>query len=357
MNSKSLTRRQSIDSPVTAKEIGRQLGLSQPTVSRILSGERGLRVSPQTRQRVLETAARMGYRPNAVARSLRQGRTNIVGFYTGYGYLDARNPFLAELIGGLLHAADLCCQDLLVYGMYRSTSTDGIYGKLVDGRIDGLLVHTHAADPLVARLSEASLPVVAVADAIDGVPSVSADNATGMRLLLDHLWSRGHRKIAYVRPERRFASVEERYGAFREWFAARDLPASNAPVYAADFEETGAVFAAIQKSPSRPTAVCCWNDMTAMGLIYHCRQQGLRVPEDLAVVGFDGLMTDPRTSSRKLVSVGVSWKELTAQAIDLLMRQIAASPREKEGFRHDENRTELPQITYASVSLINGDTA
>jgi len=97
--------------------------------------------------------------------------------------------------------------------------------------------------------------------------------------------------------------------------------------------------------------------MTALGLIYHCRQQGLRVPKDLAVVGFDGLMTDPRTCNRKLVSFGVSRKELTAQAVDLLMRQIAASPREKVEIRYDENTTVIPQVTCTSVSLIDGDTA
>jgi len=167
------------EGPITAKEIGRQLGLSQPTVSRVLSGATGHRVSPETRQRVLEAAAQMGYRPNALARSLRQGRTNIIGFYTGYGYLDARNPFLAELIGGLQRAADPRRQDILLHGIFRGASTDDIYGELVDGRIDGLFLHTHSGDPLVARLQNSSLPVVAIADAIAHIPSVIADDAGG----------------------------------------------------------------------------------------------------------------------------------------------------------------------------------
>ena len=356
-------RKQLGESPITAKEIGRQLGLSQPTVSRVLSGASGHRVSSETRQRVLEAAARMGYRPNALARSLRQGRTNIIGFYTGYGYLDARNPFLAELIGGLQRAADPRRQDILLHGIFRGASTDDIYGELVDGRIDGLFIHTHSGDPLVARLQNSSLPVVAIADAIAGIPCVVADDACGTKTLLDYLWEKGHRCIGYVRPVQRFSSVERRYEAFCAWGAARGLSDRDMPVYMVEFEETGPALQAILNSKNRPTAVCCWNDMAAFDLIYHCSEEGVRVPDDLAVVGFDGLLADPRLSPRALVTVGASWGEVTACAVDLLMRQIGfRSHNEGEDAGSERNGAGshpemIPPVTQFSVSLVPGDTA
>jgi DNA-binding LacI/PurR family transcriptional regulator len=352
-------RKQTSEAPVTAKEIGRRLGLSQPTVSRILSGASGHRVSTETRKRVLEAAAQMGYRPNALARSLRQGRTNIVGFYTGYGYLDARNPFLAELIGGLQRAADPQCQDILLHGVFRGASTDDIYGELVDGRIDGLFIHTHTDDPLAARLRDSSLPVVALADAIPDLPSVVADDAGGTRLLLDFLRGKGHRRIGYVRPKQQFCSVERRCTAFREWCCENGVPAEDARIYEIDYEFSEPVLARVLQSPERPTAVCCWNDMAAFDLIYQCRRTGVRIPEDLAVAGFDGLLADPRLNPRALVTVGASWAEITSKAMDLLMRQINArtSNGNGNGDGVDDEEEAIPLLTEFPVAVIPGDTA
>jgi DNA-binding LacI/PurR family transcriptional regulator len=317
-------RSQGNEAPITAKEIGRRLGLSQPTVSRILSGANGYRVSPETRRRVLDMAAQMGYRPNALARSLRQGRTNIVGFYTGYGYLDARNPFLAELIGGLQRSADTRQLDILLHGVFRGASTDDIYGELVNGRIDGLFLHTYPDDPLAARLRDSSLPVVALADAISGIPSVVADDVRGTRMLLDYLWDKGHRRIGYIRPTHRFASVERRIEAFREWTAKHGITEGDAPVYEVEFEFSKSAMEDAMDSPNPPTAICCWNDMTAFDLLYQCGQRDINVPDDLAIVGFDGLLADPRLCPRALVTAGASWTDIADRAMNLLMRQMRA---------------------------------
>ena len=346
------------DAPITAKEIGRRLGLSQPTVSRILSGGDGHRISPATRQRVMEAANQMGYRPNALARSLRQGRTNIVGLYTGYGYLDARNPFQAELIGGLQRAADKQRLDILLHGVFRGASTDDIFGELVDGRIDGLFINTHADDPLVARLRDSSLPVVAIADAVPGIPSVVADDAGGTTRLLDFLWEKGHRRIAYVRPRRRFLSVEQRVETFQSWAEAHGLTPDQAPVYEIDFEFTEPALEAILSLPAetRPTAVCCWNDVAAFDFLMHCRKRGVSVPETLAVVGFDGLLTDPRFSPRALVTVGASWPDIADCAVALLRRMATRSKCNAPGAYKGDIGEEIPDLTRLPVSWVCGDT-
>jgi DNA-binding LacI/PurR family transcriptional regulator len=338
--------------PITAKELGRHLGLSQPTVSRILSGAAGHRVSDETRRRVLEAAEQMGYRPNAIARSLRRRSTDIVGFYTGYGYLDANNPFQAQLIGGLQRAAEQHRVDILLHGVYRGGSTEDIFGELVDGRIDGLFVNTHAADPLVVRLRDSSLPVVAVADAIPGVPSVVADDAGGTEILLDYLWEKGHRRIGYVRPEHKFSSVERRVAAFRAWHAERGL--APGAEYEIQFEFSMSALDTLLATPAaeRPTAVCCWNDMAAFDLLYRCRLRGVNVPAEFAIVGFDGLLADPRLNPRALVTVGADWNAVTDNAMNLLIRQralrgIGGAP---------EGADPVPLLTCLPVSLMQGDT-
>lgn len=348
------------DAPVTAKDIGKRLGLSQPTVSRILSGAGGYRVSATTRQRVLETATQLGYRPNALARSLRRGRTNIVGLYTGYGYLDARNPFQAEVIGGIQRAADKYRLDILLHGVFRGASTDDIFNELLDGRIDGLLIHTFAEDPLVTQLRDSSLPVVAIADAVPNIPSVVADDAKGMAVLLNLLWERGHRRIAFLRPIVRYASVENRLHAFRAWAEARCLSSAHTPVYKIEAEQTLPALEAIQLLPKaeRPTAVCCWNDLAAFDLLLHCRNRDVSVPETLAVVGFDGLTTDARLCPRPLVTVGTSWPQATLLAVDLLVRQIEARGRNhtSQSDTEEGSTQTIPLLTCLPVTSIAGDT-
>lgn len=327
---------------VTAKDIAGKLGLSQPTVSRVLSGARGHRVSPDTRQRVLEAARQMGYRPNAVARSLRRRRTNIVGFYTGYGYVDARDDFLAEIIGGLQFACTQHHLDLLLHGIYHGRATEDIYGVLADGRIDGLFLHTSAADSLAERLVDSSLHVVALADPVPGLPSVVCDDAGGTRQILEYLWARGHRQIAYIASEVRLASVERRVAAFVAWMAERGRAGEDAPLLRAHFDEVAPALDTLRSLPARPTAVCCWHDRAAYALLRCCRERAIRVPEDLAVVGFDGFL-DTKLPARDLMTAAAPWAEAARIATDILVAHI-------------ENR-DVPRETCLPVRLIAGDTA
>ena len=337
------------NSVVTAKDIGNALGLSQPTVSRILAGAAGHRVADETRTRVVEAAAKMGYRPNAVARSLRRRRTNIVGFYTGYGYLDARNAFLAAVIGGLQQAANGRRMDVLLHSVFRGSSTDDIYAELMDGRVDGLFLHTHAGDPLAERLAQSdALPIVAIADALPGIASVVCDDEAGSRALVAHLWERGHRRIGYVYPRIRFVSVERRMSAFLAEMRARGAE-HNAPTFAINIEVTRPALEQIRAMARPPTAVCCWNDLAAFDLIRECEMAGLRVPGALAVAGFDGLL-DPRLTPRHLATIAADWNTIAEGAMVQLHEQIETR------FCTEDGRHEPPAVTTYPVALVTGDT-
>lgn len=327
--------------PVTAKDIARQLDLSQPTVSRILSGTPGHRVAEGTRQRVLETAQRLGYQPNAVARSLRRGRTGIIGLYTNHDY-DARNDFLSAIIGSLQRACETRGLDLLLHSALRDRSPERMYGKLRDGRIDGLILHANADDPLVEILGRSPLPVVAIADCLPNLPSVTCDDADGMRLLIAHLWTRGYRRFAMLIPEDALASVERRQNAFVSELARYDVGAADGAVSKIHGEQAAPVLDTLL-ADDRPRAVCCWNDRTAYALLAACNARGVSVPERIAITGFDGFRDD-KAPARQLVTVGCPWEQVAATALRRLISQIEGEPCE-------DSETCLP------VTLIAGDTA
>lgn len=327
--------------PVTAKDIAASLGISQPTVSRALSPAHQHKISPATRQRIQKVAVEMGYRPNAVARSLRRQRTNIVGFYTSHGALYSNNPFLAELIGGLQRAGDLHRLDLLLHGSYRGWATEDIYGELVDGRIDGLFIHTSPDDPLVWQLAAAALPVVALADPLPGLPSAACDDADGMKQLLGYLWDRGHRQFAFIEPQMFMPSVVRRLDALRHLLNEKSEECSLAVFTGSDGSLTP-LLDSILRHGSRPTAVCCWNDGAAYALLKECRERGVNIPDDLAVTGFDGL---PCTTlpSNELVTIMSPWGDVAVAAMEMLVRQI--------------NGHTVPQEVTVPVLLVAGDTA
>ena len=331
--------------PVTAKDIARELNLSQPTVSRILNGDRQHRISESTRKRVMETASRLEYQPNAVARSLRRGRTNVVGLYTNHNY-DARNQFFGTVIGGLQRACEGHGLDLLLHSAYRKCTTHDVYGNLRDGRIDGLILHASPDDPLVERLGKSVLPVVAIADPVPHVPVVTCDDADGMRQIVHYLVGRGYTRFAFLAPRMHLGSVQRRQESFicelqRQGFKERDYS-----IIAIDFENVLPSMDELLRC-GQGAAVCCWNDRTAYNLLHACIERGLRVPEEMAITGFDGFR-DLSIPARQVVSIHCPWDRVAASALDLLMDMIkSVDSRSAAGVAE----VSLP------VELATGDTA
>jgi DNA-binding LacI/PurR family transcriptional regulator len=178
------------------QDVAKLAGVTPMTVSNVI-GNKG-KASLQTRELVLRAAQELDFHPNAVAQSLARRHTNIIGLYSGLGYLNARNEFMAEIIGGLQDGCEHYRKDLLVHGTFADRSTDDIYRELACGKIDGLIA-VLPSDHLVQRLSESRLPVMVVADAVKGLPSVIVDDAAGSHMLVSHLWEKGYRRVLYRR--------------------------------------------------------------------------------------------------------------------------------------------------------------
>ncbi len=328
---------------VTLKDIAERVGVSKMAVSSVLSGTTTrVAVSVATRDRILCAAREMQYRPNALARSLRSKCTNVIGFYSGYHFLDPRNAFLAEIVGGLQEGCAEFRKDLLLHSVHRGGSIEDIHAALVDGRIDGLVLTAPPDDPLVERLTESPLPVVVVADAVPSLPSVVVDDAMGSRLTFDHLMERGHTRMVYRNTTRHLSSAERRRDAYRNMAAEKsvtlvewnslDVPDTSDP-FLVEWRET--------PSAIRPTAVACWNDIAAYELLDACWRLGIRVPEDLAVTGFDD-SCNLLALRWRLTTVRAPWAEVARTAVQLLVSQI--------------DGTEVPVETVLPVGFVAGNS-
>jgi DNA-binding LacI/PurR family transcriptional regulator len=330
--------------PITIKDIAMRVGVSTSAVSAVLgrNGSCNVRVSDATRGRILEAAAQLQYHPNRVALSLRYRKTNVFGLYTAHGYLSPNVPFTAQVIGGLHQGCDQHQKDLLLHGLYEGRHVEEIYGELADGRIDALALYTKPADALVELLAASTLPVIALVDALPGLPSVLADDAGGSRILARHLAGLGHREVIYISGSPPMVSARRRQYAFEDESARLGVKVIRSHQSARMEQFTEEDLTWLDLPPGRrPTAAVCWNDLTAYNLLDHCRQRGIKIPDDLAVAGFDGI-PPPRPTPWKLTTIRAPWVDVARTAVTLLVNTL--------------NGDEIPLETTLPVEFVQGDT-
>jgi LacI family transcriptional regulator len=329
--------------PTTIKHVAAHAGVSAMTVSVVLNNTGSkIRISEATRERVLESARALGYRPNAAARSLRLQRSDTVAFYSGSGI----NPyvgFFGQVIAGMQDACAQYGKDLLLHGASGAGAGEAVLDKLAGGRMDGLVAYLLDDADLVRRLAESGHPVVVLADPSLPFPSVTPDDEAGGRLVLEHLAARGHQRVAARRPTRPGGSIARRHGAFlaaagAAGVAVEEFGGDGDDILAPDFRPPF-----LDRRPSeRPTAVACWVDAEAFHLIGVLKSHGLRVPEDIAVTGFDGLPA-PQFGLPRLTTVHAPWDAAGRRAVELLLARLAGE--------------EVPQRTVLPVHLVLGETA
>jgi DNA-binding LacI/PurR family transcriptional regulator len=329
----------------TLKDVAAEAGVSKVAVSVVLNGSRSnVGVSAATRQRILDSAERLHYRPNPIARSLRLRSTNVIGLYSGSEYALARGgAFLSQIIAGLQDGCEAHSKDLLVHGTFRGESVDDIYQELANGKIDGLVLHAPGNDALVNLLSKASLPCVVIASPVESIPSVVADDATGMRLIAEHLHQAGHSWVAFRPRILRHTSAQRRQTAFCQAATDLGMRVQVTPPGPSDYSLSPEEAALLDlPRERRPSAIVCWNDTSAYGLMTCCVERGVEIPTDLAIAGFDGFSL-PGIPRWQLTTVRAPWRTVAKTAVDLLVAHI--------------NGEQIPQETTVPVTLKIGDTA
>ncbi|WP_353050460.1 LacI family DNA-binding transcriptional regulator [Cellulosimicrobium sp. Marseille-Q4280] len=300
---------------VTVRDVARESGVSISTVSRALAEPE--RVAPETRDRVVAVATRLGYRPNRAASGLRAGRTGALGLVVP----DLENPYFASVTKGVQARARRTGHAVFVVD---AGEDPGLETELVEGlrpQTDGLVLcspRAVEADLEVAR----DTPVVLVNLRIDGIPAVSSDDAHGVVLAVEHLRALGHRRVAYVGgPERSWSDARRRDGL--ELAHARFPDVETVAVGSFRPRVEGGRAAADLVVASGASAVLAYNDLVALGLVARLRERGLSVPDDLSVVGFDDTFV-ATLSSPPLTTVRTDLSLLGARAVDRLVALLDA---------------------------------
>lgn len=320
--------------PTTLREVAQVAGVTPMTVSNVLRGAG--HASRETCETVLRAAKSLNYHPNDLARSLTRRRTNIIGLYSGSGYMDAANEFLSEIICGLQEGCDRFGKDLLLHGKHKGRSAIDIYRELASGKIDGLVV-VYATPELEELLADSHLPVVNVADQSAHLPSVLVDDAQGSRLLAQHLKSRGYTRVFY-RHGAKLPSALARMKAFQDEAKTLGLKVSMMHSRNVDFL-TDAETKTLLDPQSRGAAFVCWEDDSARTLYRFCKAHGLRVPQDIALTGFNGVI--PHRQTTTLTTIRAPWREAAATAFALVANY---------------DGTDLPSQTVLPVELLVGET-
>lgn len=279
------------------KDVASRAGVSVATVSRVLNDHPAVR--PDTRARVLSAVSDLGYRPNAVARSLRTDQTRTLGLVIS----DVLNPFFTELARSVEDEARALGYSVIIGNADEQPELQDHHVRtLLDRRIDGLLVSpTDGGSPLMLDAVRSGTPMVFVDRWIPGmnVPMVRTDGCDAIRDLVAHLHAIGHRRLAIIAGPAATTTGSERVEAFREALEAFGLPLPDEYIGQGDFRAASGrrVTAAFLDLPNPPDAVFAADNLMALGAMDEIRARGLRVPDDIALAAFDDIAwfvhTDP----------------------------------------------------------------
>ncbi|HUP54952.1 MAG TPA: LacI family DNA-binding transcriptional regulator [Methylomirabilota bacterium] len=328
----------------TIGDVARAADVSTATVSRVLAGLGGAR--PETRARILEAARELGYRPSAVARSLKLRTTRTLGLII----TDIENPFFPQLVRTVEDVAREHGFALLLCNATEDPDREASYlDLLVDRRVDGVVI---AVSGLGARhrewLAEPPLPVVLVNTVAPGLPhpSITSDNVDGGRQAGAHLLDLGHRRIGVLTAGPRNAAAPDRVAGVRRAFEERGLGADSLTVAVGEPGVGGGEAACDQLLAEAPglTAVIAYNDLMAIGAMRAIRAAGLVVPRDISVVGFDDVAiaeyTDP-----PLTTIAQDIGDLGRWAVERLVEGIGAAAG-------DVSQAGIPTVTVLPVRLV-----
>ena len=305
---------------VTIHDVAARAGVSQPTASLVLSNHPRARVAPATRQRVLDAAAGLGYKPNVVAKSLASRRS----FALGVIVPDVRNPFVADVITGAERVAADAGYAVLLCDQSARTVRQHL-DVLRARQIDGVLLDAVGASTLPDE-ALAGVNVVLIDEPSERWPGIATDAVMAGRLAAEHLLELGHTELAFIGPASDVHAFRMRERGFvvrlREaGIALRSARLRRAPATVAGGRDATRLLLA---SGPRPTAVFCANDLMAIGSLKQALTAGLSIPADFSVVGCDDIEL-ARYVTPELTTISVPARELGARAARLLLQLIEQS--------------------------------
>jgi LacI family transcriptional regulator len=303
----------------TIRDVARRAGVSTATVSYVINGNRP--VSEALAARVRAAIEDLSFTPSKVARSLRRGASSIVGLVTD----DITNRFAAQLTKGLEAAAAREGYSLIIADLHEDPANEArALGMLLDQRVEGIVYAGFgAAERQLVELHDHGLPVIVVDKPLESgrLPSVLIDNRAGIREALEHLLSIGRRRILSVNGQLINRNSVLRAEAFRAFMTERKLPCPEAAVLWGDFTLRHG-FQSVHRllaAGRRFDALLCGDDVIAFGAMAALKAGGRRVPEDVAVVGFDDDPLAP-VFDPSLTTVHYPMREMGQRAFEAFRR-------------------------------------
>jgi LacI family transcriptional regulator len=308
----------------TLEEIAKHAGVSRSTVSRVMNDHPN--VDQETRARVLSVAERLNYQPNIAARSLAAGRTQVLGLAipTGVSTLFA-DPYFPLLIQGITSACNALNHSVMLWlgepEYERRTIRQILQGGLIDGVI---LASALMDDPILEALIKGGLPFVLIGrhPGDDPVSYVDVDNRSGAREIVTYLLRLGYRRVATISGPMNMIAGSDRFQGYLDALRDRRLPFDPALVLESDFTEEGGFRAMQALLPLGPDALFVASDAMAVGAIRALREAGKRIPEDVAVAGFDDIPLAARTQPA-LTTVRQPIQRMGAVAAETLIELIS----------------------------------
>lgn len=314
---------------VSIKDVAARAGVSIATVSHVLNGTRPTR--QHTRDRVLHAVHELGYAQNQSARNLARGRSTLLGLLVS----DVRNPFFPDVIAGFQDQALAHDMDALVLNTnYDPQRTLNSVRRLMGLQVPGVAILTSQIDPsVIDMLAERHVAAVYLdlGRVSQSISNIMLEYEQGIVEALEYLTQIGHRRIAYIGGPIHLKSAQRRKRAFLE--TAARLGLKEAQAIDADFTVKGGYFACSKLLTGRvPSAILAGNDLTAIGILHRAYDGGLRVPDDLSVVGFDDIVFAEYTQPA-LTTVSVPRNEVGKVAFQALWGMMSDVDQTGREFR------------------------
>jgi LacI family transcriptional regulator len=273
----------------TIGDVARLAGVSPTTVSFVLNDVAGSGISEATKERVRASARELRYRPNATARLLRTDRSHAIGFVTDE---IASTPFAGDVVEGAQEAAWEAGKILMIVNTGENRRIEGAaVGMMLERRVEGIIYASmyHRAVKPPADSREVPTVLLNCYSEVGSWPSVVPDEVSGGRTATEVLLDKGHERVGFINLDPKLPAANGRLQGYRQALEARGLPFDDSLVTNGDgTASSGYCLAAeLMLTPNPPTALFCGTDQTAMGAYEAVKERGLRIPEDVAVVGFD----------------------------------------------------------------------
>jgi DNA-binding LacI/PurR family transcriptional regulator len=300
-----------------SRDVAKMAGVSRTTVSFVLNDVPGVKISEETRQRVLEAARQLNYYPTAAARSLASGKTHRIGLILGEGQerlaADAFLPTFLQGVTASVHQRGY----LLMLQLAEDVPSHEAYVRLIrEQQVDGVILSgPRSDDPLLPQLAEERFPLI-LHGQLDGFdfPCVDVENHAGAYQAVNHLVALGHRRISFIsNAPLSYSGTQDRFAGYRRALAEHDIAQDAALVRTAAFlpQSGWAAMKELLDLDDRPTAVFAAGDVVALGAMSAAHAAGLRIPDDVAVMGFDDIFlaahAHPPLSTVRVPAYGLGW--------------------------------------------------